>query len=535
MDSDDKKFDAIILGIGHQSLIAATYLAKKNYKVCVLESPTLLPGSTPYEEFHEGVKTGPCAHMPVTISPEVIEDLNLESHGFSMSENHSSVFVPSKEQAHLFIGKNFEQTQQNIATLSAKDGNVFFDMHDNLSRLAELFESLDKDMPDYTQKGWKDLWAVFETARHLSSDNKDLQEFFTKIMKMSLKDFLDAHFENDLVKGMLSFHATIGSMVNPSKEGSASALGVFILGLGTSALYRGDWQPIRGSLQPYMKALTQSAMNFGVHFATSATVQKILIENNHFKGIETDDGIFTSPILIADTNPHKMFLDLMEPEKLPPEFKMRVESLGGVSGFIRVKLALKELPQFTCLNGADPIPYLQSDVTLSPDIGFIQTAYDQTMSDGGSQRPGVSLVFPSLKSPELAKDGLYACSLLGQYFEPNLPDTEENRTAVAKAIISTVNDFAPNFLESIVGFLSVMGSALDKTIGPLNTDLTGGALPLLKMFQRKFSHHALMADIPFEGIYMCGYGPESSANAHVLNAGKSVADYVSTIRKPAAA
>lgn len=537
MSDSAQNFDVIILGVGHQSLVSANYLAKSGFSVCVLDAPIPASGATPYTDFHEGLKSGPCAHTPIPLNRKILDELNLKEYGFDAEQQcHDILSIAKGKDPFVFIGQPDGHNYVNtIADIAPNDYARLIELHEQLAELAQVMSNVDLSMPEYTQKGWKDIWAIFETAKHLATNQDALQKLFADLMTMSLTQFLEQNFETETLRGMLAFQSILGSMINPDQEGSAAFLAMHVLALGENPLFGENLQPLRGSIQPLMKALTQAGIANGVSFNTGATVTQILLENNQFKGIETDTGVFTAPLLIADINPQILFLDLIDETKIQPEFKLRISNMSNANGFIRVKLALKELPQFTCLEGKDPASYLKGNTLIAPDINYVRTAFDQTMNEGGSQRPNVSMVIPSLSDPELMADGLHCCSLVGQYFEPNLPDTKENKIAVAQAITAAVNDFAPNFQDSVVTFLPIMGEAFDKTLGPLNPDLTGGTLPLTRFLRSGLTHHSLFADLPFEGMYICGYGPESSANAHLTDFGYHIAKHVNQTRKPSAA
>ncbi len=535
--ADEQRFDVLVLGIGHQGLICANYLAKAGFQVCVLDSPSPEVGATPYNPFHESAMTGPCAHRPVHIPPALVSDLELESHGFSMKDAKPSLFAPQMEGD--FFYSSTDSNQRFYAADDANKGDMerFHTLCEELQMLAGLFGQVNTDIPDYTEKGWKDIWALFDTARHLTDDHRDLQGLFARIMTQSLSQFLDETFESDRFKGLLAFQSCFGSMANPDKAGTASLLLGYIMATGERTLFQGDWQPLRGSMHSFFKALTNAGLANGVTFATHAASESLIIEGGTVTGVQTDDGVYKAPIVIGDINPRLLFEDMLpEGQQIAPDFQLKLNAFKNSNGFIRAKLLLQDIPNFTCLEGQkNPAEFLGGEIVLCPDLDFMRKALADTKSQGGSQRPGVSMVLPSMRSDDLSYDGGVPCSLIGQYFEPDLPDNDENKIAAAKAMVATVEAFAPGFRDSVSHFITITGETLEKTAGPLNLDLAGGGQAIAQLMRKRFSHHAIMADIPLGGLYICGYGPESSANPHLIDAGQRLANFIRNTRKPSAA
>lgn len=344
-----RHFDAIIIGIGHQGLIAANYLARAGFKVAVFDVPSAVDGGAAYDLFAEGTRSGPCAHTPVPISQKVAEDLSLEDCGWTLRPENTCCFVPQSPETndYFFATSGQQATQREIAKFSKDDAQAFVRLFDRLSGLGAVFDRVSDTIPLYDQKGWQDLWGVFETGKLLAKAGPDHQDIFAALMRKSLTEFLAETFESEAVRGYVGFQAALGGMANPDRKGSAAVLLQYVLGLDRHRPMKGDWQPLRGSLHNYMKALTQSALGNGVVFTPGNYVEEIRLQQGRILSLRMSGGDhITANAYISDVNPIFLFGDMMPQDQLPADFRLKIQNMRGSSGFVRVKMLVQGMPRF---------------------------------------------------------------------------------------------------------------------------------------------------------------------------------------------
>ena len=526
-------FDAVIIGIGHQGLIAANYLARSGFKTAIFDVASIVDGGAPYDMFVEGAKTGPCAHVPTPVSQRVAEDLDLEECGWHLKPEQTCSFVPYGDQTneYFFATSGRQATQREIAKLSKQDAQNFVDLYDELCTLGQVFDQLSDTHPAYNQKGWQDLWSVFETGKLLSKAGAAPQELFAALMRQSLTDFLKQRFETEAVRGFVGFQAMLGGMSNPDRAGSAAALLQYVLGLDRHRPMKGDWQPLRGGIHDYLKALTQSALNHGVTFMPGNFVESMRAHEGQILSLQMSDGAtITADHYVTDTNPINLFSSLIDPEQMPADFRLKIQNMRGSSGYVRVKMLVDSLPHFGGLSGFGDESFLSGEILIAPSVEYMRDALSEARASGGSEHPAVSLSIPTLSAPHFAPGGMHVISALAQFFDPSLDDTEENRNLVASAVARAIENVAPDFTQTVKGIAVYMGDNLDRTMGPLSRDSFHGNLPLNQIFASHFGYHALGADLPFGNLIMCGYGAEASACAHTNNGGVSAADHLISLR-----
>lgn len=524
-----ERFDAAIVGMGHQGLIAANLLAQEGLSVAVIDVASPVPGGLSYDLFAEGFRTGPCAHTPVPVDQGLAERLGLEERGFTMKPEQTCSFAPSSMEGgqYLFATSSRAATQREIAKFSQKDADTFMAFSDEVHQLAQILEQVAEGLPPYTQDGWKDLWGIFETGRLLAEGGEAAQLMFARLMQGSLEQAVGEMFENDSVRGFIAVQATLASMTMPNRKGSAASLIQYMLGLGGHRPYRGDWQPLRGSLHNYLKALTQGAIDRDVAFFPGQVATGLQIAEDRITSITMGDGDpIEAGVVIADLNPLILFDQLIGTKKLPAELQTRLASLRQGSGFVRMKLALNDLPKFTALGDANEKAHLSGEILVAPTTEYISTARSDAKAEGGSHRPVLSLVLPSLMSNELAPQGKHVASIIAQYYEPSLPNDADNWGAIADSVYGALETVSPGFSKLVDTAAVYMGDNMSRTIGPINREALGGGHPLTQIFGGLFGHHGLGAGVPFANLVLCGYGPEASASPFLNRGGESAAHLV---------
>lgn len=534
-DTQDKiHYDVAIIGIGHQGLIAANYLALNGFKVAIYDVPSGVNGGAPYDMFAENAKTGPCGHIPVPVSQKIAEDLKLEEYGWELKAEQTCSFVPfgTAPNEYIFATSGRQATQREIAKISHKDAEKFVHLYDKLCALGAVFDEISDTYPTYNQTGWQDLWGIFETGKLLASAGPEIQKLFTSLMRKSLTEFLQETFETKAVRGYVGFQAMLGGMSNPDRPGSAAALLQYILGLDRHRPLKGDWQPLRGGIHDYMLALTQSALEKGVTFSPGNFVEEIRTHDGQILSLTLmDDVRVTADYYVADVNPILLFSKMMKPDDLPPDFRLKIQNMRGSNGYVRIKMLLDGLPKFSGLSGFGDESFLSGEILIAPSVEYMRSALSEARASGGAQFPAISMTIPSLMTPDFAPSGKHVVSILAQFFDPSLEDNEENRNNVATSVARAIESVAPGFSNLVENIAVFIGEKLDVVMGPLSRDSFQGNLPLNQIFASHFGYHSLGASIPFKNLYLCGYGAEASANAHTNNGGVNAAEAIRVERE----
>lgn len=521
------RFDVAVVGMGHQGLIAANLLAQEGLSVAVLDVASPVPGGLSYDVFAPGHRTGPCAHAPVPVDQNLADRLGLEERGFTMKPAQTCSFAPFSMETgqYLLATPSRAATQKELEKFSASDAQAFMALSDEVHDLAQLLDRVAAGLPPYTQDGWKDLWGVFETGRLLAQGGQDAQAVFARLMNGALDKTVADLFESPSVRAFVAAQATMASMTVPTRKGSAAALLQSMLALGGHHPYRGDWQPLRGGLHHYLRALTQGAMDRAVTFLPGQVATGFETSGDRISAIRCAQGDpVEADIILADLNPLTLFDTMIGADNLPSDLSARLAPLREGGGFVRMKLALTGLPVFGAIGeGVDARALLSGEILIAPSPDYITAARADAREEGGSRRPVISLVIPSLGSDELAPQGRHVASIIAQYFEPGLPNDPENWGAIADSVYGALEAVSPGFSKLVDTAAVFMGDNMTRTVGPINREALGGGHPLTQIFGGLFGHHGLGAVMPFANMMICGYGPEASANPHLNRGGEMAA------------
>ena len=507
-----QQYDVVIIGGGHNGLTTAGYLSRAGYSVKVLERRDVVGGAAVTEEFHPGFRNSVCSYVVGLLNPKIVEDLELSKYGLQiMMPEEDSVMIPNEDGGVLIICSNEEFTKQQIDRISPNDWDNWVKLHDILEQCADVVRDIVLETPANIGGGLGDIMRLGKVGNRLRKLSPEMQHYFAKMMVMSVWEFLDEWLESDALKASLSSTSFIGTMASPYAPGTAYVLLHHFFGEIDGE--KGAWGHAKGGMGSITQAMAKSAEAFGADIETGASVKQVIVENGVARGVELDDGrkIYGKAIA-ANTNPKLLFNKLVAPEHLQPEFLRRMNNYRCVSGTFRMNVALTELPDFSCLHS---LPKERQDaaikgmISLSPTMKHYEQAFVDAHQRGWSKKPSLEIYIPSTLDNTLAPEGQHVMSLFAQHFNPNLPDGlswDGIREQVADEIINYVNQFAPNFKDSIVGRQIKSPLDLEREFGLVGGDIFHGALAFDQMYSMRPTTGYADYRMPVKNLYLCGSG-----------------------------
>ena len=273
---------------------------------------------------------------------------------------------------------------------------------------------------------------------------------------------------------------------------------------------KGRWGHAIGGMGAITGAMRRVAEARGVVIENDAPVRKVLIEDNKAVGVQLENGEERRARSVAsNTNPKYLFTDLVDQPALPSSFQTGMKHYANGSGTFRMNVALRELPDFTCLPGKEAQEHHRSGIIIGPNVAYLERAYLDACQYGWSREPIVEMLIPSTMDESLAPEGQHVASLFCQQFAPTLPDGaswHDKRREAAETIINTVNDHAPNFKASILGTQILSPLDLEEKLGLTGGDIFHGRLSLDQLFSARPQLGSADYRMPIEGLYLCGSG-----------------------------
>ena len=500
------RYDAVIVGGGHNGLVCACYLAAGGLKVGVYERRGVVGGAAVTEEFHPGFRNSTASYTVSLLHPQVSRDLKLAEHGLRIVERPIANFLPLSDRDYLKVGGGLAATQAEVARHSPRDAQALPDYYARLERVADVLRALALETPPNVGGGladWMRAWNVGGRLKRLTlAGRRDVLDLFTK----SAGDVLDAHFESAPIKAAFGFDAVVGNFASPYTPGSAYVLLHHVFGEVNGK--RGQWGHALGGMGAITQAMAREARERGVEIFTDRTVEQVSVRDGRATGIVLAGGeVLAAGCVVANVNPKLLYLKMIDRSVLDPDFVRRIEAYRCASATFRMNVALDAPPDFSCLPGDGP--HLRSGIVIAPSLSYMERAYFDARQEGWSRAPIVEMLVPSLIDSTLAPPGKHVASLFCQHANPELSEGrswDDARDRVAELMIDTVNRYAPNFRASVIAWRALSPLDLEREFGLTGGDIFHGALGLDQLFSaRPVLGHGNYRG-PVKGLYMCGSG-----------------------------
>jgi phytoene dehydrogenase-like protein len=507
--------DAIIIGAGHNGLVAAAYLAATGLKVTVLERRSVVGGAAVTEEFFPGFRNSVASYTVSLLHPKVIRDLELHRHGLRIVERKLANFLPLPGEQFLKVGAG--RTKEEVAKFSAPDAERLDEYGKALNAIADILRDLVLETPpNVTYGNWAaalpELVKTAKLGRRAARLDLEGRRNLLNLLFKSAGDLLDSWFESDPIKAAFGFDGIVGTYQSPYTPGTAYVLLHHVFGEVSGK--RGAWGHAIGGMGAISQAMAKCCAARGVDIQTDAAVSQVVIEDGRAAGVVTEGGkIIRGPIVVSNLHPQLTFERLVDPDVLPPDFRRRIRNWRSGSGTFRMNVALSELPSFSCLPGTAIAEHHTSGIIIGPSLAYMDRAFLDAKRFGWSRAPIIEMLIPSTLDETLAPPGQHVASLFCQHVAPALPSDfaggsswDEHKEQVADLMIETVNAYAPNFKAAVLGRQMLSPLDLERTFGLVGGDIFHGALSLDQLFSARpvLGHADYRSPIP--GLYMCGSG-----------------------------
>jgi phytoene dehydrogenase-like protein len=497
-----RKYDAIIIGGGHNGLVAAAYLAKAGRRVLVLERRHVLGGAAVTEEVFPGFRFSVCSYVVSLLRPEIIRELDLPRHGLEILPLDGT-FTPL-DGDYLWRMNDHARTRREIYRWSATDAEAYDEYGKAMVELARFVKPiLAMVPPDPMSFDVPGLWRLGDLGRRFQKLSRANQRSLVQLMTMSAADMLDRWFETDPLKATMSASGIIGTFLGVRSPGTAYVLLHHYMGEIDGAFR--SWGFSRGGTGAISMAIAGAAQEAGVEIRTKAPVLKIKVRGTRATGVVLDNGDeIDAAVVVSGLDPNRTFLKLVEPGALPETFlaDVRRYKLRGSSG--KVNLALDALPDFACLPG--PGAHLHGAISISPSVEYMERAYDEAKYGDFSRRPYVDMVIPTLTDPSVAPPGKHVLSCFVQYAPYDLKEGtwDEKREAFGDTVVDTVAQYAPNLKKIILHRQVLTPLDLEREWGLTEGNIFQGELSLEQLFFLRPVPGWARYRTPLRNLYMCG-------------------------------
>ena len=496
-------YDVIIIGGGHNGLVAAAYLAKAGKRVLVLERRERVGGAAVSEQVFPGFTFSVFSYVVSLLRPEIIRDLELPKHGLQILPLESTV-TPLPNGDYLAQWGDPDRSREELKRHSARDGEALIEFGRLMHHMAMAVKPILGMMPpDPTSLSPKELYSLLKFGNYFRNLEEKHFHALYKLMTMSSADFLDEWFECEPLKATKSASGIIGTFLGPRSPGTAYVLLHHYMGEIDGAFRAWGFQ--KGGTGGVSEAIANAARSFGVEIRTSAAVGKVLVRNGEAQGVVLDNGDeVRAKVVVSSLDPRRTFLQLVDPAELPTELvdSVRRYKFRGSSG--KVNLALSGLPRFNNI----PEEALRGAISISPSVDYLERAYDDAKYGEFSRKPYMDIVFPSLLDPRMAPPGQHVMSAFIQYapFQLNGGWNDEKREAFGDAVINTLAEYAPDLPGKILYRQVITPADIERITGLSEGNIFAGELSLHQLFFLRPAHGWARYNTPIKHYYQCGSG-----------------------------
>ncbi len=497
------RHDVIVVGGGHNGLVAAGLLAKRGLRVVVLERRDVVGGAATTETpFGPDFKVTALSYVVSLMSPTVLRELELERHGYKIFPQHP-YFVAYPDGRYLMMCDDKARRFAEIARFSRADAEEMERWDDWLGRLGEVLgPMLTMVPPRIGSRRPRDLMATLAAAwRMRKLDERGVADV-TRLMTMSVADLLEERFESPQVRGVLSVSGVIGTWAGPRSPGTAYVMAHHRIGnVGDGQM--GSWGFPEGGMGGVSAAMRRAAEAFGVTIRTGAEVARIDVHDGRVRGVVLTSGEqVDADLVISTTHPKITFLRHIERSALPDEFVKAIERWKTRSGTVKINLALDRLPEFTSKPGFDPEVH-GGTIVLADSLDDVEAAFQDAVGGRPAALPFADICIPSVFDRSLAPPGKHVMSMFTQWVPHQYADAphREELEAYADRTIARLERLAPGFTDSILHRQIIGPHEMEETYGLIGGNIFHGELSANQLFHMRPAPGYADFRTPVRGLY----------------------------------
>ena len=504
------KHDIIIIGGGHNGLVAACYLAKAGLKTLMLERREIVGGGAVTEEFHPGFRCSTLAQSTGPLLPHIASYLQLQKYGLEIIQPEVRVTAIDEEGRSLSIYNDAARTGRELETLSANDAQSYPEFEKSFRLIGGILSPLLSMTPPTIEKPTPgELWNLGKLGLAFRGLGKKDAYGLLRWGPMAVADLVAEWFESELLRATIAARGIYGAFAGPWSAGTSAGL---LWQAAMDGHATGPSSFVKGGMGSLTQALARAAQDAGVEIRTGSEVEEIKIGAEKATGVVLTSGEgLEARAIVSNADPHRTFLKLVDPTYLDPNFLLKIQNYRAVGTVAKVNMALSSLPSFTALNqsgGSNGASKLLGRLHIGPSIDYLEHAFDAAKYGEYSSQPHLDITIPSLMDSSLAPKGAHVMSIHVQYAPYKLKDGDWNlrREELGDTVVNLLSNYAPDLKESIVQRQVITPVDLEQVYGLSGGHIFHGEQSLDQFFTFRPLIGWAQYRTPIKGLYLCGAG-----------------------------
>jgi phytoene dehydrogenase-like protein len=511
----------VIIGGGHNGLVAAFYLAKAGLKPLVLERSADIGGGAITTEISPGFYCPTLSHE-VLIHDQIFAEMELRRHGLGLLSPDADVCALSPNGDPLVLWNNNGRTADALRARRPHDGNVWMTFREGVDRaVSVLADVLRSPPPDIDSPGAGDLWRLLKTGREFRGLGKRGGHQLLRWLPMPIADLTREWFEDELLRAAIAGPGVSGTMLGPRSAGSTL---VMLLREAHRHLSGQRRLQVHGGPGRLTQAMAAAATTAGAEIRTGAQVERIIVRDERVAGVVVSGREIPATAVLSCVDPKTTFLELFDPMDLTPDFLLKMRNYRAQGTVAKVNVALSALPRF---RGVTDVSMLTGHIHIGPDLDYLERAFDHTKYGEVSASPWLDITVPSVLDGELAPPGAHVMSVYAHYAPYSLRGTDWSsmRQTLLTRVIKTLEDHAPGLSATMVAANIITPAEMRNDYGFWGGHIFHGELAPDQLYAMRPLLGAGRYESPIRGVFLCGAGTHPGGFMSGIN-GRLAAQHV---------